>query len=152
MALKNTYSGVPVDRIFQTIQKILVTHKAKQLMFEYSDDGRVYALTFSLEINKKLHAFKLPARVKSVEHILYGTRPPTPTQKEQAYRTAWANIRDWISAQMALIETGMVKFEEVFLPYMVDRSGKTYFETLEQKQFELESGKPLEGEILEPSS
>jgi hypothetical protein len=65
MALKNTYSGVPVDRIFQAIQKILVTHKAKQLMFEYSDDGRVYALTFSLEINKKLHAFKLPARVSS---------------------------------------------------------------------------------------
>src|SRR5258708_397167 len=149
MALKNTYSGVPVDRIFQAIQKILVTHKAKQLMFEYGDDGQIYTLTFSLEINKKLHAFKLPARVKSVEHILYGTRPPTPTQKEQAYRTAWANIRDWISAQMALIETGMVKFEEVFLPYMVDRSGKTYFEALEQNHFQLDSGKAQEGKIID---
>lgn len=150
MALKNTYSEVPVERILQVIQQTLVAHKAKQLMFEFGDDGRVSSLTFSLEIDKKLHAFKLPARVKNVEHILYGTRPLTPTQKEQAYRTAWANIRDWISAQMALIETGMVKFEEVFLPYMVDRSGKTYFETLEEKQFQLESGKPLDGEILEP--
>ena len=150
MALKNTYSEVPVDRIIQTIQKTLVNHKAKQLMFEYGDGGRIYSLTFSLEINKKLHAFKLPARTKNVEHILYGTRSLIPTQKEQAYRTAWANIRDWISAQMALIETGMVKFEEVFLPYMVSHSGQTYFETLEQNQFQLESGKPLAGEIIEP--
>ncbi len=49
---------------------------------------------------------------------------------------------------MALIDTGMVKFEEVFLPYMLDRSGKTYFETLEPKHFLLESRTPETEEVI----
>src|SRR6266478_5746936 len=42
---------------------------------------------------------------------------------EQAYRVAWRNILDWVQAQMALLEIGMAKIEEVFLPYMQDREG-----------------------------
>ena len=34
---------------------------------------------------------------------------------EQAYRVAWRNILDWVEAQMALLEIGMAKMEEVFL-------------------------------------
>ena len=33
---------------------------------------------------------------------------------QQANRTAWRIIREWILAQMALIETEMVTVEEVF--------------------------------------
>ena len=54
------------------------------------DDGRVHALTFSLEINGRPHTFRLPARVENVERLLYGERDLTETQKEQAYKTAWA--------------------------------------------------------------
>ncbi len=68
---------------------------------------------------------------------------------EQAYRVAWRNILDWVQAQMALIEIEMTKLEEVFLPYMVAKSGKTYFETLENRQFQLESGNNAqEGEVI----
>jgi hypothetical protein len=56
---------------------------------------------------------------------------------EQEYRTAWRNVLDWIEAQMAMIDTGMVKLIEVFLPYMTDGTGTTYFEVLEKKQFAL---------------
>ena len=63
---------------------------------------------------------------------------------EQAYRVAWRNILDWVQAQMALLEIGMVKMEEVFLPYMQDRQGVTYFERMEQRGFLLESGKSHE--------
>jgi len=72
---------------------------------------------------------------------------------DQARRTAWANIRDWLDAQMALIETEQVKLEEIFLPYMTDRSGKTLFEYMQENDFKmprLSSGRseePLEGEI-----
>ena len=59
----------------------------------------------------------------------------------QAYRVAWRNILDWVQAQMALLEIGMAKMEEVFLPYMQDREGVTVFERMEQRGFLLESGK-----------
>ena len=138
MALKNYRSES--TRSLEIIQQTLATYKAKQVVLDYGEDGRINALAFSLEIEGRLHAFRLPARVENVERILYGDREFTPTQEEQAYRTAWANIRDWITAQMALIDTGMVKPEEVFLPYMLNRQGQTYFEALEQNHFSLPSG------------
>jgi len=35
---------------------------------------------------------------------------------------------DWVEAQMAILETDMVQFDEIFLPYMMNRSGMTYFQ------------------------
>jgi hypothetical protein len=138
--LKNQWSGVSVDRILEVIRKCLVDHKAKQIIFDYGDDGRIKAIIFTLDISSKPYGFKLPSRFENVSRILYGKQFShlTDSQREQSYRTAWANIRDWITVQMALIDTEMVKPEEVFLPYMITREGKTYFETLEEKQFLLE--------------
>jgi hypothetical protein len=61
--------------------------------------------------------------------------------KAQAYRVAWRNILDWVQAQMALLEIGMAKMEEIFLPYMLDAQGRTLFERMEQRGFLLDSGK-----------
>ena len=40
-------------------------------------------------------------------------------RREQAFRTAWRIIKDWGEAQLALLETEMVDFEEVFMPYIL---------------------------------
>src|SRR5947199_98298 len=66
------------------------------------------------------------------------------SEKQQVYRTAWKNIHDWIDAQLALVKTEMVKMEEVFLPYMQDKQGVTFFERMEQQGFLLDSGKSQE--------
>lgn len=125
---------------FDAIQKTLAAHKVKQIVFDYGDGGRIISISFSIEVSGVLYPFRLPARIENVEKILYGNRRLTPTQKEQAYRTAWANIRDWITAQMAMIDTGMVKSEEVFLPYMIAHDGRTFFEAMVGHQFLLPSG------------
>lgn len=147
--IKNYYSEA---NSFEMIQKILLGHKVSQFMFDYDDDGRIKALAFSMKIGEKFFAYKLPAKVESVEKIMYeyknkgksmmGRRELTNEEKDQAYRTAWANIRDWLDAQMALIDTQMVKFEEVFFPYMLIKDGKTtFFEAQSRKNFTaLESG------------
>lgn len=145
--LKNYTSGKNVKNpnfTFDKIQKILIDHNAKSINYEYKN-GKISGLIFVLEINGKDFGFRLPARVESVEALFYKHKKPryswqkadplTKEEKEQAYRTAWANIRDWIDAQMALIDTEMVKVEEVFLPYLVNRTGKTLFESMENNQF-----------------
>jgi hypothetical protein len=40
-----------------------------------------------------------------------------------------------VDAQLALIETEMVKLEEVFFPYIVTKHGATLFEVMEQPDF-----------------
>lgn len=134
--LKNARSTSP--RTFEVIQKTLASHKVKQIVLDYDSKGRVRTIEFSIDINGEPYPFRLPARVENVEKLLYGSYP-SPAQKEQAYRTAWANIRDWIAAQLALIDTGMVKPEEVFLPYLVSKQGHTLYEEMAQSQFLLPS-------------
>ena len=39
---------------------------------------------------------------------------------------------------MALLDIEMVRFEEIFLPYIETQNGQTVYEALEQKHFLLE--------------
>lgn len=45
--------------------------------------------------------------------------------------------RDWIMAQMAIIEAGQVEMEEVFFPYLTDRNGKTLYQLYQGGQLAL---------------
>jgi hypothetical protein len=150
MAIKNYTSDKPIDRIFAELQQTLGTHGAKHLSFEYGDDGKVHGVTFTIKVNDRFIPVKLPARVEKAQAVLkrqyetgaikshIGTKVYS---YDQAYRVAWRNILDWVQAQMALLEIGMAKMEEVFLPYMQDREGVTFFERMEQRGFLLGDGK-----------
>lgn len=128
------------------IQKILIEHNAKSINFEYKD-GRVVGIIFVLEVKGKDFGFKIPARVENVKRIF--DKQGYRYDPDQPYRTAWANIRDWVDAQMALIESEQAKTEEVFLPYMiVDGKTKTLFESYEDSGFAKLTSGPIEGEII----
>ena len=125
MNLKNYRSTSPMPSIFSAIEKTLTDHNAKQIVRDF-DNGRVTAISFVIETNRGPLAVRLPARFDRVKAIFdqQGLR----YNPDQPYRTSWATIRDWVAAQMALIDWEMVKIEEVFLPYAVTKNGKTYFE------------------------
>lgn len=116
--------------IFTKIQQILSAHKAQKIMFEYNQSGRVDGMAFVLNINGQELMAKLPARVQNLAVLLYSKALDQCSENEvqQCYQTAWANIRDWIDAQLALVDTQMVQIGEVFLPYFVRRDGLTHFE------------------------
>jgi hypothetical protein len=154
MAIKNYTSDIPTDRIFAELQKALGSHGAKQISYEYGDDGKVHGVQFVIKVNDRFIPIKLPARIEKAQAVLKRQwDESTISHKrgrektygyEQAYRVAWRNILDWVQAQMALLEIGMAKMEEVFLPYMQDRQGLTFFERMEQRGFLLEGGKNQE--------
>src|SRR5580704_15033519 len=102
---------------FDRIQKCLAAHGAQKLMFDYGQSLEIVALSFAMEVEGRLIGFNLPARIEQVEIILKQHHRRTKPQllHEQAYRTGWANIRDWVEAQMALIDTKMATLPEVFL-------------------------------------
>src|SRR5213080_1772772 len=159
MAIKTYTSDKAFDKIFTELQQSLGKHGVKQISFNYDDDGRIHGLQFVIKVNDRLLPVKLPARVEKAQVVLkrqweagiisHKRGKEKTYGYEQAYRVAWRNILDWVQAQMALIEIEMTKLEEVFLPYMVAKSGKTYFETLENRQFQLESSTSAqEGEVI----
>lgn len=134
MALKNRKSKG--KNTFEKIQNSLAQNGAKKVMFDYGNDGKMESITFAIEINQQLVGFRLPALVENVTQILYGgkdrwgnTKKVTDAQRLQAYNTAWANIRDWIDSQLALVATRQVALVQVFLPYMVTKNDQTLYES-----------------------
>ena len=64
----------------------------------------------------------MPVRVDAVYEVMTRQgvmRTDARARREQAYRTAWRISKDWVEAQLALLETEMVDFEEVFMPYIL---------------------------------
>jgi hypothetical protein len=46
-------------------------------------------------------------------------------------------VKDWVEAQMAIVDTKMVQLEQVFLPYVITPDGRTLYERMRDTQFVL---------------
>jgi hypothetical protein len=140
-AIKNYRSAIAINKIFEQLQQVLVKHGAKQITFDYGQDGKIYGVMFLIEVPGRVLPIRLPARVDNVHAILERQQQAglirSKLDPEQAYRVAWRNLLDWVVAQMTLLEIEMVKLEEVFLPYVVFSEGKTLFEVFESRQFQM---------------
>ena len=70
--------------------------------------------------------FQLPANVGGVCEVF--KRQKIKADMEQAKKTAWRNVRDWVLAQMAFIEAGNATLQEAFLPYLTNKEGQTLYQ------------------------
>lgn len=69
-AIKNYRSSIEISKIFEQLQQVLVKHGARQITFDYGQDGKIYGVTFSIEVAGKVLVVRLPARVENVYAIL----------------------------------------------------------------------------------
>ena len=136
MPLLNYTTKVNVFTTLGEIQSVLVKHGAKKIMQDYDDAGRIIALTFSIETPAGMCGVRLPANVDAVHKVL--ARQKVKCDREQAERVAWRIVKDWVEAQMAILESEMVQMDEIFLPYMVNNAGQTFFQAYQANQLRLE--------------
>lgn len=135
-------TAIAPEKTIAEIQALLVQHKATSILMEY-EGGKVSSVCFRIPLNGDLIPFRLPCRHQPIQQILaernrnwqYPSYRKGLLEKfdEQSRRVAWRQILRWVQAQLALVSTGMVKVEEVFLPYMQTINGQTIFEKLEAK-------------------
>ena len=125
MNLKNYTSSVSVVNSINKIEHRLVSAGATHIAKVYDDEKNVKGITFQIPVNDKSLIFKLPAKSESVFNVLWGeVRRPRPETKEniqqQAARTAWKLLSDWVDIQISLIKIQQVELLEVFFPYCWD--------------------------------
>lgn len=137
MPLLNYTTKVDVEKTVQEIQKILAAHGAQAIRFDYID-GNIETISFIVEVEGHQIPFKLPTNWKPVQGVLQTQKKKNgriQATEEQARRTAWRVVKDWVEAQMALVEIHMAKMEQIFLPYAMDHSGKTVYEVLMKGEY-----------------
>ena len=138
MPLLNYTTKVDVYTTLGAIQGQLVKHGAKKIMQDYDDDGRISSLSFLIATPAGMRGIRLPANVDAVHKVL--TRQKVKCDREQAERVAWRIVKDWVEAQMAILESEIVQMDEIFLPYMVNNAGQTVFEAYRSNQLMLGEG------------
>lgn len=138
MPILNYTTTVNVFKTLGEIQMQLVKHGAKKIMQDYDDDGHITALSFLVDTPIGPRGIRLPANVDAVHAVLIKQR--VKCDREQAERVAWRIVKDWVEAQMAILESEMVQMDEIFLPYMVNGSGQTLFQAYRNNQLMLEGG------------
>lgn len=130
MPLLNYTTSIKADKTVMEIQGILAKAGARAILANYDNTGTITALSFQMDVNGNLVGFKLPCDPAPVLLIMERD-PKVPNRlkdRDQALRVAWRIVKDWVEAQLAIIETQMVKPEQVFLPYAVTQTGETVFE------------------------
>ena len=133
---------IPTGQTVAEIQSILGECGVSAVMTEY-DQGEIKAVCFQIIFLDKNIPFRLPCRWEAIFDIFYrrkknGTHDEEilESMRNQAKRVAWRQILRWIEAQLALVDTNMVKIQEVFLPYIqMNLKGDTLYQHLEDKGF-----------------
>jgi hypothetical protein len=142
MPILNYTTKIAPDKTVMEIQQILAKAGAKTISIDYDDLGFPIAVSFFVEIREYWVNFRLPSNYLGVQVVLEDD-PAVPRSfktQDQARRVAWRITKDWVSAQMAIIESRQAELAEVFLPYAVTKTGRTLFQDFRAGQLQLGDG------------
>ena len=137
MAILNYTTTISAEKTASEIQARLAKAKAQAVLCEYGDDGVMSAMSFRVLTKYGVVSFRMPANTSGVLRALTKS-PSVPKRlktKQQAANVAWRVLKDWIEAQLAIVEAEMADMAEVFLPYAQDNSGRTMYQALEASGF-----------------
>lgn len=135
MPIANYSTTVNPHKSIAEIERILAANGVRAISKDYGDDGNPCGLTFMIFAHGQPVNFRLPANVEGVYQVLQLSDdvPRRFKTGDQARRVAWRILKDWIRAQMAIIEAGLSSTLEVFLPYAVrPRDGRTMFQAFSE--------------------
>ena len=140
MAILNYTTSISTEKTASEIQKKLAMAGAQAVLSEYDNDGIMYAMSFRIE---GLY-FRLPLNIEGTYQALKNGKDkngrPIPNKfktYEQASRVSWRVLKDWIEAQVAIIEAGQAELRQVFLPYAQNKLGQTLYEVIKDNGFKL---------------
>ena len=134
MAILNYTTSITTEKTAAEIQKTLAMAKAQAVLCEFDEEGVLNAMSFRLATHYGVVCFRLPANIGGVLKRLADDNkvPKRLKTREQAAKVAWRIVKDWIGAQLAIVEAGMAEITEVFLPYAQNEKGQTMYEAVKE--------------------
>ncbi len=142
MPILNYTTKIASVRTINEIQNNLAKHGAKAILTEYDDAGNADALSFKIVTPHGELGFRLPINTEAIQRILIKQNVDRRFREyDHAVKVAWRIVKDWVEAQMAILETEMVEMQQIFLPYMVTPDGQTLYSVMRDRGFYLEEGR-----------
>lgn len=136
MPILNYTTKVDSAKTIAQITAILVKHGARKIITDYDESKLPIGVTFYIQLNEQPILFALPCNYEGVLAVMKKDKNITRSlcTKEQALRVSWRILKDWIEAQLAIIEAGLATLPEVMLPYAVTKNGQTLYQRIQGDQ------------------
>ena len=140
MPILNYTTKIESSKTVSEIQSILGRKGASHVSVDFQN-GKATAVTFGLSLEGMALNFRLPCNIEGVGNALRREKKNSAARdRAQCERIAWRIVKDWVEAQMALVEAGQAEVSEVFMPYAVHNDGQTFFEHFKSNQLALSAG------------
>lgn len=139
MAILNYTTTIDLEKSISEIQKCLTkTGLVDKIVTDYSN-GIPSSLTFCINLKGNVIGFSLPANFKGVLNAMEKNKavPRNKCNEKQAQRVAWRILKDWVEAQMAIVEAEIAELSEVFLPYAILKNGNTLYQDMKGNEMKL---------------
>ena len=133
MPIAGASTTIAASKTAAEVTAMLAKNGAKQVMTTYDDNGEATGIAFIITTEHGERAFTLPVRPEGVRKALIRDRViPSRQTVEHAQRVAWRIARDWLRAQLAIIDAGLVTLDEIMLPYAMI-GGTTMYEAVRER-------------------
>lgn len=111
---------------------ILLKYGARKVGMSVGEDKMPDGIEFVINTQFGLRSYSVEVDVARARKVLQqayseGRVERRHTDPVHAARVAWRVMKDWLEAQMAMIETGLVSLDQVMLPYMRTDDGHTLY-------------------------
>lgn len=128
--LLNYTTVVEVSKSVMEIQQILASKGAQCVSVDYDKTGFPLAVTFKIEVAGVPVWYRLPSKYDEAEKALGRADINYKFKnRKQAERVCWRILKDWVEAQLAIIQLGQAQMAEAFFPYAIEHeTGITLFE------------------------
>lgn len=143
MTVLNYTTTIAASKTIAEVQGLLARHGAARVAIEY-DNGAASGVAFTLKTPHGDRLFTLPVNVDAMHALLIreyragrlkGAKSKASAEsREQAERVAWRVIKDWLSAQLALVQTQMAQLDQVMLPYLHVDANHTLYAAYKQRE------------------
>lgn len=129
MPILNYTTNIKPEKTIGEIQMMLSKNGASKITVDY-DDGIPSGVTFMLTLRDRYIPYALPCNYEGVLAALDKDQkvPERFVTKEQAVKVSWRIVKDWVEAQMAIVQAGLATIPEIFLPYAITNKGITLYE------------------------
>lgn len=127
--LLNYTTEIEALRTAGEIMGLLAAKGATAIGIEYSNAEPI-GLSFKIPVQRTEISFRLPCNYEGALRALKRCAQPRYQTDAQAKRVAWRIVKDWVEAQLAIVECEQAEMAEVFLPYAILANGQTLFQRI----------------------
>lgn len=134
MPIKNYTTTVDPAKTCGEISGLLAGKGARRIQIDYDENQHPVAISFTYPAYGFPIYFQLPCNVAGVEKCLRTQKGVAYSMQntDHARKVAWRILKNWVEAQIAIVEAGAAQMTEVFLPYAIHENGQTMFQKFDE--------------------